>query len=148
VIEALRKHDIAFHSNFHSVHPTPTEYLRVRVTRRRGGVRSAEAGRRTCDASFSRVFIVLRAAGVFLGAQAAIGLPGSGVTAAGGVPCYVDSGSQWDEGKAVHGMRTCCTCSTWDQTRHDLSCTCHRRWTRGRRRCRRSPSGCGRRAAG
>src|SRR4051794_7999236 len=27
VIEALKKHDIAFHSNFHSVHPTPTEYL-------------------------------------------------------------------------------------------------------------------------
>src|SRR5882757_11180787 len=27
VIDALKKHDIAFHSNFHSVHPTPTEYL-------------------------------------------------------------------------------------------------------------------------
>src|SRR4051812_50106745 len=27
VIDALRRHDIAFHSNFHSVHPTPTEYL-------------------------------------------------------------------------------------------------------------------------
>src|SRR5438067_13921033 len=27
VIEALKQHDIAFHSNFHSVHPTPTEYL-------------------------------------------------------------------------------------------------------------------------
>ena len=27
VIEALRKHDIGFHANFHSVHPTPSEYL-------------------------------------------------------------------------------------------------------------------------
>src|SRR5438874_10930011 len=27
VIEALKRHDIGFHSNFHSVHPTPTEYL-------------------------------------------------------------------------------------------------------------------------
>src|SRR6516162_7311855 len=27
VFEALRKHDIGFHANFHSVHPTPTEYL-------------------------------------------------------------------------------------------------------------------------
>jgi hypothetical protein len=23
----LQKHDIGFHANFHSVHPTPTEYL-------------------------------------------------------------------------------------------------------------------------
>src|SRR5437763_628929 len=27
VIAALKKHDIGYHSNFHSVHPTPTEYL-------------------------------------------------------------------------------------------------------------------------
>ena len=27
VIAALRKHDIGYHSNFHSVHPTPAEYL-------------------------------------------------------------------------------------------------------------------------
>src|SRR5947207_7425066 len=27
VIAAMQKHDIAYHSNFHSVHPTPTEYL-------------------------------------------------------------------------------------------------------------------------
>src|SRR5438093_10182149 len=27
VIEALKKHDIGYHSNFHSVHPTPSEYL-------------------------------------------------------------------------------------------------------------------------
>src|SRR5262249_25573650 len=25
--KALKKHDIAYHSDFHSVHPTPTEYL-------------------------------------------------------------------------------------------------------------------------
>src|SRR4051812_1815626 len=27
VIRALKKHDIGYHANFHSVHPTPTEYL-------------------------------------------------------------------------------------------------------------------------
>ncbi|MDB6037036.1 MAG: hypothetical protein JWM99_877 [Verrucomicrobiales bacterium] len=27
VIESLRKHEIGYHANFHSVHPTPTEYL-------------------------------------------------------------------------------------------------------------------------
>jgi len=27
VIEALKKHEIGFHSNFHSIHPTPAEYL-------------------------------------------------------------------------------------------------------------------------
>src|SRR5690242_10926332 len=27
VIAALQQHDIAYHANFHSVHPTPTEYL-------------------------------------------------------------------------------------------------------------------------
>src|SRR5215471_3524303 len=27
VIEALKRHDIGYHANFHSVHPTPSEYL-------------------------------------------------------------------------------------------------------------------------
>ncbi|HEY5909035.1 MAG TPA: hypothetical protein VJA21_00370 [Verrucomicrobiae bacterium] len=27
VVAALKKHDVAYHANFHSVHPTPTEYL-------------------------------------------------------------------------------------------------------------------------
>src|SRR5437764_5661639 len=27
VIAALKQHDIAYHANFHSVHPTPSEYL-------------------------------------------------------------------------------------------------------------------------
>src|SRR6185437_3172738 len=27
VIDAMRHHDIGYHSNFHSVHPAPTEYL-------------------------------------------------------------------------------------------------------------------------
>ena len=26
-IDALKQHDIGYHSNFHSVHPTPAEYL-------------------------------------------------------------------------------------------------------------------------
>src|SRR3954452_25402470 len=29
VIRALSKHSIGYHSNFHSVHPAPAEYLRV-----------------------------------------------------------------------------------------------------------------------
>src|SRR5262249_43478976 len=27
VIKALKKHEIGFHANFHSAHPTPSEYL-------------------------------------------------------------------------------------------------------------------------
>ena len=27
VIKALQEHDIGYHANFHSVHPTPSEYL-------------------------------------------------------------------------------------------------------------------------
>src|SRR5215471_15069954 len=27
VIDALKKHDIGYHANYHSVHPAPTEYL-------------------------------------------------------------------------------------------------------------------------
>src|SRR6266700_5788682 len=27
VIQALKKHDIGYHANFHSVHPAPSEYL-------------------------------------------------------------------------------------------------------------------------
>ena len=42
VITALKKHAIGFHANFHSVHPTPSEYSgRLWMVGRRGRVRPA-----------------------------------------------------------------------------------------------------------
>src|SRR3954464_9925308 len=97
VIAAMEKHDIAFHSNFHSVHPTPTEYL-------------AECGLMDGVAEFVRrggpggggvrgVFGVESVScygqpGSSWASQAIVALPRIGVTAEGGVPCYVDSGNQ------------------------------------------------------
>jgi hypothetical protein len=96
VIEALRKHDIAFHSNFHSVHPTPTEYLAdcglmdgVAEFVRREGPGAADVRRIFHVDSLS----CYGQPGSSWGAQAAVALPRIGVAAAGGVPCYVDSGS-------------------------------------------------------
>src|SRR5512133_46933 len=94
VIRALKKHDIAYHANLHSVHPTPTEYLAdcslaegvAEFVRREGG--GAEDVR--------RIFSV-RTLGCY-------GQPGSSwapqaIAALGlihvsphGVPCYVDEG--------------------------------------------------------
>lgn len=100
VIEALRKHDIGYHTDFHSVHPTPTEYL-------------AEAGWEAGIAEFR----LRESAGVAdvrrifnLSTLACYGQPGSSwapqaVAALGGlgikpmgIPCYVDEGSHvgWD----------------------------------------------------
>lgn len=94
VIAALKKHCIAYHSDFHSVHPTPTEYL-------------AEAGfldgiaefvRREGDgaADVRRIFGVKTLAcygqpGSSWAPQAVAGLAQIGVNP-GGVPCYVDEG--------------------------------------------------------
>jgi len=94
VIAALKKHDIAYHTDFHSVHPTPTEYLadcgwldgiQEFVRHEAGGA-----------ADVRRIFSV--------GTLACYGQPGSswapqaiaalktiGV-APHGVPCYVDEG--------------------------------------------------------
>ena len=116
VIEALRKHDIAFHSNFHSVHPTPAEYL-------------AEAGWEEGVAEFARregpgaadvrrIFRVER--------LACYGQPGSswgpetyaGLARIGVAPCYVDDGDHVEMGGqpfrycgvlTVYGMGGNCT---------------------------------------
>jgi hypothetical protein len=97
VVEALKRHDIAFHSNFHSVHPTPTEYLAecglldgVAEFVRREGPGAADV---------RRVFGVESLAcygqpGSSWASQAIVALPTIGVTAEEGVPCYVDSGNQ------------------------------------------------------
>jgi hypothetical protein len=96
VIEALKKHDIAFHSNFHSVHPTPTEYLAdcglldgVAEFVRREGPGAVDVRRIFAVDSLS----CYGQPGSSWASQAIVALPRIGVTSAGGVPCYVDSGS-------------------------------------------------------
>jgi hypothetical protein len=95
VIEALRKHTIAYHSNYHSVHPTVTEYEAdcgfldgVAEFVRREGPGAADV---------RRIFGVPTLAcygqpGSSWAAQAIAGLAPIGV-APSGVPCYVDSGN-------------------------------------------------------
>lgn len=94
VIAALRKHAIAYHANFHSVHPTPTEYLAdcgfedgvSEFIRREGGG----------AADVRRIFGVETLAcygqpGSSWAPQAVAALKQIGV-APSGVPCYVDEG--------------------------------------------------------
>ncbi|MDB6030499.1 MAG: hypothetical protein JWM16_837, partial [Verrucomicrobiales bacterium] len=94
VISALKKHCIAYHSDFHSVHPTPTEYLADAGFL--DGV--AEFVRREGDgaADVRRIFGVKTLGcygqpGSSWAAQAVAGLKQIGVAPAG-VPCYVDEG--------------------------------------------------------
>lgn len=94
VIAALRKHAVAYHANFHSVHPTPTEYLAdcgfedgvAEFVRREGGG----------AADVRRIFGVDTLAcygqpGSSWAPQAVAALKQIGV-APSGVPCYVDEG--------------------------------------------------------
>jgi len=94
VIAALKKHDIGYHANFHSVHPAPTEYLAdcglldgmAEFVRREGGG----------AADIRRIFA--------LNTLVCYGQPGSSWApqtiaalrqigiAPHGVPCYVDEG--------------------------------------------------------
>ena len=95
VIAALKKHDIGYHANFHSVHPTPSEYLAdcglldgvAEFVRREGGG----------AADVRRIFAVNTLScygqpGSSWGAQTLAGLKQIGV-APHGVPCYVDEGN-------------------------------------------------------
>jgi hypothetical protein len=95
VINALKKHDIGYHSNFHSVHPTPSEYLAdcdlldgiAEFVRREGG------GAADVRRIFSRETLACYGQpGSSWASQAIAALPQIGV-APGGVPCYVDDGS-------------------------------------------------------
>jgi hypothetical protein len=94
VIAALQKHDIGYHANFHSVHPTPSEYLAdcefldgvAEFVRREGGG----------AADVRRIFNVPTLScygqpGSSWGSQTLAGLKAIGV-APSGVPCYVDEG--------------------------------------------------------
>jgi len=95
VIAALKKHDIGYHANLHSVHPTPSEYLAecglldgiAEFVRREGGG----------AADVRHIFGVKTLAcygqpGSSWAAQAIAGLKQIGV-APHGVPCYVDDGN-------------------------------------------------------
>jgi hypothetical protein len=94
VIEALKKHDIGFHANFHSVHPTPTEYLAdcglldgMAEFQRREGPGAADVRR-----IFQRETLVCYGQpGSSWAAQAIAALKSIGVAPAG-IPCYVDEG--------------------------------------------------------
>jgi len=95
VIAALRRHDIGFHGNLHSVHPTPTEYLAdcgwldgiAEFTRHEGG--GAADVRRILGVETLACY---GQPGSSWGPQAIAALPAIGV-APHGVPCYVDDGS-------------------------------------------------------
>ena len=94
VIAALKQHDIAYHANFHSVHPTPSEYLAdcglldgiAEFVRREG--RGADDVRRIFGVSTLSCY---GQPGSSWGSQAIAALPQIGV-APQGVPCYVDEG--------------------------------------------------------
>ena len=96
VIAALRKHDIGYHSNLHSVHPTPAEYLSA------GGWLDgvAEFARRegAGAADVRRIFGVPGLScygqpGSSWGPQAHAALRRIGVVTAAGVPVYLDEGT-------------------------------------------------------
>jgi hypothetical protein len=95
VIAALKKHDIGYHANFHSVHPTPSEYLAecglldgmAEFARREGG--GAADVRRILGVETLACY---GQPGSSWGAQTIAALKEIGV-APGGVPCYVDEGT-------------------------------------------------------
>ena len=95
VIEALRQHDIGFHANYHSVHPTPSEYLAdcglldgMAEFVRREGPGAADVRR------IFRVpsLVCYGQPGSSWGSQTIAALPQIGVSN-DGIPCYVDSGN-------------------------------------------------------
>jgi len=96
VIAALRRHDIGYHSNLHSVHPTPAEYLS-----RCGwldGVaefsRRESAGARDVRRIFGLPGLSCYGQpGSSWGPQAHAALKQIGVVTAAGVPVYLDEGT-------------------------------------------------------
>ena len=96
VIAAIKKHDVGYHSNLHSVHPTPAEYLAECgwldgiaefVRRERAGARDVR-----------RIFGVPGLScygqpGSSWAPQAVAALRQIGVVGPGGVSCYLDEGS-------------------------------------------------------
>ena len=94
VIAALQKHDISYHANLHSVHPTPSEYLAdcgwldgvAEFVRREGG--GADDVRRIFGVNTLSCY---GQPGSSWAPQAIAALKQIGV-ATRGVPCYVDEG--------------------------------------------------------
>jgi hypothetical protein len=95
VIDALRKHEIGYHANLHSVHPTPSEYLAdcgwldgIAEFVRREGAGAADV-RRIFD---KPTLVCYGQPGASWAPQAIAALKQIGV-APHGVPCYVDEGT-------------------------------------------------------
>lgn len=95
VIAALKKHDIGYHANFHSVHPTPSEYLAdcglldgIAEFVRREGPGAADV-RRILGV---KTLVCYGQPGSSWAPQTIAGLNEIGV-APHGVPCYVDEGT-------------------------------------------------------
>src|SRR5215470_989300 len=94
VIAALKKHDIGYHANYHSVHPAPTEYLAdcglldgMAEFERREGPGAADVRRILQKATL----VCYGQPGSSWGAQTIAALKNIGV-APSGIPCYVDEG--------------------------------------------------------
>ncbi len=95
VLAALKKHDIGYHSDFHSVHPTPSEYLAQCGWL--DGIAEFVRRERNGAADVRRIFSVETLScygqpGSSWGPQTIAALKEIGV-APHGVPCYVDEGS-------------------------------------------------------
>jgi hypothetical protein len=95
VIEALRQHTIAYHSNFHSVHPAPAEYLAD--CRLLDGMEEFIRHESRGAADVRKIFSVPSLAcygqpGSSWAPQAIAALGACGI-GTNGVPCYVDSGN-------------------------------------------------------
>src|SRR5437899_758222 len=95
VIEALKKHDIGYHANYHSVHPTPSEYLAdcglldgMEEFVRREGPGAADV-RRIFGVD---TLVCYGQPGSSWGSQTIAALKQIGV-APRGIPCYVDEGN-------------------------------------------------------
>jgi hypothetical protein len=100
VIDALKQHDVAYHTDFHSVHPTPTEYLAdcgwedgiAEFVRREG------PGATDVKRIFGQEILgCYGQPGSSWAPQSVAALKRMGV-APHGVPCYVDEGTHvgWD----------------------------------------------------
>lgn len=94
VIAALSKHDIGYHANFHSVHPTPSEYEAdcglldgMAEFERREGPGAADVRR----VFGKKTLVCYGQPGSSWASQAIAALPNIGV-APHGIPCYVDEG--------------------------------------------------------
>ena len=97
VIAALRKHDIGYHSNLHSVHPTPAEYLSARGWL--DGVAEFTRRESAGAADVRRIFGVPGLScygqpGSSWAPQAHAALREIGVATPGGVSVYLDEGTQ------------------------------------------------------